>query len=132
VELNKDSSIDWKIPQLRRNIGTIFQDYKLLPNVNVNVSVITARHENALTVPREAVHAFDGKSVVYEIANGRIVSREVETGLSSLTRVQILSGINENTRIALGAINAIISCMSIGGNRPSSIPGRMCLKYTYQ
>jgi hypothetical protein len=30
----------------------------------------------------------------------------VETGLSSLTRVQILSGINENTRIALGATNS--------------------------
>jgi len=82
------------------------KDHKLLPNVNVNVSVITARHENALTVAREAVHDFDGKRVVYEISNGRIVSREVETGLSSLTRVQILSGINENTRIALGATNA--------------------------
>lgn len=81
-------------------------DHKLLPNVNVNVSVITARHENALTVPREAVHDFDGKRVVYEIANGRIVAREVETGLSSLTRVQILSGISENTLIALGAINS--------------------------
>ncbi len=81
-------------------------DHKLLPNVNVNVSVITARHENALTVPREAVHDFDGKRLVYEISNGRIVSREVEIGLSSLTRVQILSGINENTRIALGATNS--------------------------
>lgn len=81
-------------------------DQKLLPNVNVNVSVIAARHENALTVSREAVHDVGGKRVVYEISNGQIVSREVQTGTSSLTRVEILSGLPENTLIALGAVNA--------------------------
>lgn len=81
-------------------------DHKLLPNVNVNVSVITARRESALTVAREAVHDFDGKRVVYEIAGGRILTREVQTGTSSLTRVEIISGIAEGTEIAMGAVNA--------------------------
>jgi HlyD family secretion protein len=81
-------------------------DHKLLPNVNVNVSIITFRHENALTVSREAVHDFDGKRVVYEIANGKIKAHEVQTGASSLTRVEILNGLSEGTQIALGAVNA--------------------------
>src|SRR6185312_40636 len=36
-------------------------DRKLLPNVNVNVSIVTARHSNILTVSREAVHDLSGK-----------------------------------------------------------------------
>jgi HlyD family secretion protein len=81
-------------------------DRKLLPNVNVNVSIISARHDNALTVSREAVHDVDGKRYVYKIEDEKILAQEVETGLSSLTRVEVLKGIPEGAVIALGAINA--------------------------
>lgn len=81
-------------------------DHKLLPNVNVNVNIVTAKRDKALTVSREAVHDFDGRRVVYEIENGKIKSRDVQTGTSSLTRVEILSGISEGTQVALGALNA--------------------------
>ncbi|HEY2363743.1 MAG TPA: efflux RND transporter periplasmic adaptor subunit [Candidatus Angelobacter sp.] len=81
-------------------------DRKLLPNVNVNVSIISARHDNALTVSREAVHDVDGKRYVYKIEDEKILAQEVQTGLSSLTRVEVLKGIPEGAVIALGAINA--------------------------
>jgi len=81
-------------------------DRKLLPNVNVNVSIISARHDNALTVSREAVHDVDGKRYVYKIADEKLLAQEVQTGLSSLTRVEVLKGIPEGALIALGAINA--------------------------
>jgi HlyD family secretion protein len=80
-------------------------DRKLLPNVNVNVSIISARHDGALTVSREAVHDIEGKRYVYTIANDKIQAQEIQTGLSSLTRVEV-KGIQEGTQIALGAINA--------------------------
>ena len=105
-----------RIPTAVTNVGTRSvgeitceisnSDHKLLPNVNVNVSIVTARRENALTVSREAVHDIDGRRVVYEIEKGQIKSRDVQTGTSSLTRVEILSGLNEGTQIALGALNA--------------------------
>ena len=81
-------------------------DRKLLPNVNVNVSIISARHDNALTVSREAVHDVDGKRYVYKIEEDKILAQEVQTGLSSLTRVEVLKGIPEGALIALGAINS--------------------------
>lgn len=81
-------------------------DHKILPNVNVNVSIITASRENALSVSREAVHDFDGRRVVYEIEDGKVKAREVQTGTSNLTRVEILSGISDGAQIALGAVNA--------------------------
>lgn len=81
-------------------------DRKLLPNVNVNVSIIAARHDNALTVSREAVHDVEGKRYVYRIEDEKILAQEVQTGLSSLTRVEVLKGISEGAVIALGAINA--------------------------
>lgn len=81
-------------------------DHRLLPNVNVNVNIITAQRENALSVSREAVHDFDGRRVVYEIEDGKVKAREVQTGTSNLTRVEILSGISEGAQIALGAVNA--------------------------
>ncbi|HET9366027.1 MAG TPA: efflux RND transporter periplasmic adaptor subunit [Candidatus Angelobacter sp.] len=81
-------------------------DRKLLPNVNVNVSIIIAKHDNALTVAREAVHDADGKRFVYQVADDKLQAREVETGLSSLTRVEIVKGISDGTTVALGATNA--------------------------
>src|SRR5215813_5605817 len=81
-------------------------DRKLLPNVNVNVNIVLDRHDNVLTVSREAVHDFEGKRVVYEIAGSKIKAHDVETGASNLTRVEIKNGIKEGTEIALGAVNA--------------------------
>jgi HlyD family secretion protein len=81
-------------------------DRKLLPNVNVNVAIISARHDNALTVSREAVHDLDGKRYLYKIDDDKIQAQEVQTGLSSLTRVEVVKGIPEGALIALGAVNA--------------------------
>jgi HlyD family secretion protein len=82
------------------------KDRKLLPNVNVNVSIISARHDGALTVSREAVHDLDGKRYVYLITDEKVQAQEVKTGLSSLTRVEVVKGISEGAQVALGAINA--------------------------
>lgn len=78
-------------------------DLRLIPNVNVNVTVVTARRENALTVAREAVHLEGGRRFVYEVVDGRLQLRQVDTALSNLTRIEITSGIAEDAVVALTA-----------------------------
>ncbi|HSA93978.1 MAG TPA: efflux RND transporter periplasmic adaptor subunit [Terriglobales bacterium] len=84
------------------------QDLTLLPNVNVNVTVITAQHGGVLTVPREAVHVEDGKRFVFEVAGGQLKRREVEVGISSLTDAEIIRGLDEKTMVALGAADSAV------------------------
>ncbi len=91
-----------------RNVGEVIcevdnSDGALLPNVNVNVVLTTARHENALTVPREAVHQENGSQYVFQIVGGELKKRAVQTSISSLSRIEIASGLEENAQVALGA-----------------------------
>jgi HlyD family secretion protein len=81
-------------------------DRKLLPNVNVNVSIVTARHTDALTVSRESLHEVDGKRFVYVIHGDKIRSQEVQTGITSLTRAEITRGLSAGDQIAMGAVNS--------------------------
>ncbi len=83
-------------------------DLKLLPNINVNVTIIAAKKDNALLVPREAVHQHDSRKFVYEVVNGRLERRYVETGVSDLTRIEITSGIKEDTLVALNAVRGYV------------------------
>ena len=79
-------------------------DLKLLPNINVNVNIIAARSDDALLIPREAVHQHSARKFVYEVVNGRLERRNVETGVSDLTRIQITSGLKDHALVALSAV----------------------------
>ena len=79
-------------------------DLKLLPNVNVNVTFTTAQDNGVLTVAREAVRQDNGKQYVYEIINGELKRRNVTTSVSNPTRIEITSGLLDNTVVALSAV----------------------------
>ncbi len=80
------------------------QDLKLLPNINVNVTITTARRDGALLVSREAVHQHDSKKFVYEVLNGGLHRRYVDTGVSDLTRIEITRGLGDHAFVALGSV----------------------------
>lgn len=88
-----------------RNVGETTcivnnDDRKLLPNVNVGVTIVSTEHKDALSVPREAVHLDDSKPYVYEIVDHELRRREVQTVISNLTRVEI-AGLPEKAQVAL-------------------------------
>jgi len=93
-----------------RNVGeTTFvvdnHDLKLLPNVNVGVTIITGEHRDVLAVPREAIHLNDSQTYVYEILNDELRRRDVQTGISNLTLVEVNSGLGEHAQVALAPIS---------------------------
>jgi len=94
-----------------RNVGEVTctvdnHDLRLLPNVNVGVTVITAEHTGVLTLQREAVRMDDAKPYVYEVVDGKLKRREVEVSLQNLTRVEIAAGLPENSLVALSSTDA--------------------------
>ncbi len=94
-----------------RNVGETTcivdnQDFKLLPNINVGVTIVTAEHHNALTMPREAIRLDDGKTFVYQIVNNELQRRDIQTSISNLTQVEITSGVAEKALLALASTNS--------------------------
>jgi len=93
-----------------RNVGETTctvdnQDLKLLPSVNVGVTIVTAERHNVLAVPREAIHQEDNQRYVYQIINNELHRQDVQTALSNLTQVEITAGIPENALVALSPLN---------------------------
>lgn len=91
-----------------RNVGEVTSvinnsDFRLLPNINVGVTIIVAEHNDVLTLQRDALHVDDSKPYVFRIVGNHIRRQNIEFSLQNLTRVEITSGLAEGDRIALPA-----------------------------
>lgn len=97
-----------------RNVGeaTIAldnEDYKLLPNVNVSVSIIIAQHDSVLTIPREALRQDDSTPYVYQIVEDKLRRHEVTVGASNLVKVEVTKGLNDKDVVALNSTSTMKS-----------------------
>jgi HlyD family secretion protein len=76
-------------------------EHELLPNMNLNVEIVTRSKQNVLTLPREAVVSEASARYVYRVSSGALQRQAVETGILSPTRAEILSGVQEGDEVAL-------------------------------
>ena len=93
-----------------RNIGETTsivdnQDLKLLPNINVGITVVVAEHSNALVLPREAVRMDDSKPYVLQVVGHELKRRDVETSVTNLTQIEITRGLTAKDVVAINAWN---------------------------
>jgi HlyD family secretion protein len=93
-----------------RNVGETTsivdnKDLKLLPNINVGVTIVAAEHDNVLVVPREAVRMDDAKPYVLQVAGHELKRRDVETSLSNLTQVEVTRGLSAKDVVAISSWN---------------------------
>jgi HlyD family secretion protein len=79
-------------------------DMKLLPNINVSVSIVTAARSDVISVPREAVRQDRGQKFVFVVTNSELHRQNVVTGISNLTRVEV-SGLSDKSLVALTSMN---------------------------
>lgn len=94
-----------------RNVGETTcivdnHDYKLLPNVNVNVAIVTQEQKGVLTVPREAIRLDGDRSYVFVVKGDQLHRQDVQTSIANLTSVEITSGLQSGVLIALNSTNS--------------------------
>ena len=80
---------------------------ELVSGANVNAEIRTNLVENALTIPKEAMHRENGAVGVYLLQGGHVVWRPVKVGVASVTRAQIVEGLQDNDRVAMPSDRAL-------------------------
>jgi len=96
------------VPRGGRSVGEVLcsvdnRDRKLLPNINVDVRVRTSSRPRALAVPRSAVRGSDRTRYVFVVRDSRLRQQPVNLGISSTSDYEVLEGLAEGERVALGA-----------------------------
>ena len=95
-------------PRGSRNVGEATclidnQDLRLLPNINVGVTIVVAEHQNVLTLQRDALRMDDTRPYVFIINDDHLKRQTVQFSLQNLTRVEITDGLNQGEKVALPA-----------------------------
>ncbi len=94
------------VPHGMRSVGEVLcsvenDNIELLPNTNVEVTILIVERRNVLVVPRAAVREDGGKRYVFVARGDRIERREISVGIASASKYEVLSGLQLNDRIAL-------------------------------
>jgi HlyD family secretion protein len=88
-----------------RQVGEVICDIKnpdmdLKPGTNVNAIILSETVENAITIPKEAVHREKGQTGVYLLEGDHIRWRTITQGVNNTTRTQVKE-LNEGDAVAL-------------------------------
>jgi len=91
-----------------RSVGEVLcsvdnEKLSLLPNVNVDVRILVDEKDNALVVPRGAVRTEQGSHFVFVLDGDRLRRRQVSLGIANSTSYEIVSGLDENDRVAVSS-----------------------------
>ena len=76
-------------------------DRVLLPGTNVDAHIRTATVAKALTIPKECLRRDANGVGVFALRGNRLEWQPVQTGVASVTRVEILAGVTEGGEVAL-------------------------------
>lgn len=74
---------------------------ELLPGTNVNAEIRSRVVENAHTIPNAAIRREAGRTGVYVLADRLIQWRDIEIGVTSVVRAQVVKGLSDGESIAL-------------------------------
>jgi HlyD family secretion protein len=94
------------VPHGMRSVGEVLcsvenDKLELLPNINVEVTILIVQRRGVLVVPRAAVREDGGKRYVFVLDGDRLQRREITVGVASASKYEALSGLKLNERVAL-------------------------------
>jgi len=73
----------------------------LKPGYDLEVKIITAGSKNTLLVEESAVFDYQGKAHVFVVEKGKAKLREIEKGLESDEKVEVIKGLREGEEVIL-------------------------------
>ena len=76
----------------------------LRPDMTANTTVTVAKRERVLAIPNQAVRREDGQRVAFVQEGDRFVRRPIKTGWKDKTYTEVLGGLKEGDRVAVGEI----------------------------
>lgn len=94
---------------------------EVFTNMSAQASIITETKSGVILVPTSAVQTLDNQSTVRVMKNNEQETIVVETGLSSGTQIEIVSGLNEGDTIVSSA--ATLAPRQSGGQTTSPFSG---------
>jgi membrane fusion protein (multidrug efflux system) len=74
---------------------------ELAPGMFARFTIAYAKHTDALLIPTQAIVNEDQRSSVYVVSNGEVTLRQIETGIESDGRVEVLSGLSDDEQIVV-------------------------------
>ena len=94
------------VPHGMRSVGEVLCSVdngklELLPNINVEVTVLILERRNVVVVPRAAVREDAGKPYVFVVDGEKLQRREISVGIASASKYEVLSGLTLHDKIAL-------------------------------
>ncbi len=78
---------------------------EIFSNMTASANIITEIKDGVIIVPSSAIQTQNGQSTVRVIKDGKIEEIMVETGLSSNTQTEIVSGVSEGEIVVTGIIS---------------------------
>jgi RND family efflux transporter MFP subunit len=82
-------------------------DYHLQPGMYADVNLLANSKANVLTVPVEAIQRIGDKTTVLMLdSDNRVVRREVQIGVQSSNKVEIVSGLQQGDRVIVGNVGS--------------------------
>ena len=97
------NSLDLQTRTMETEIDFDNRDGKLIPGMYAETALTLAANKSALLVPLEAVaQSGDDATVLAVNADNVIEEKHVKLGMQGTTRVEVLSGLNENDRVIIG------------------------------
>jgi len=76
-------------------------DGRLKPDMFANVQIVTALNRTAISIPQSAVLNDDGKTIVFVAEGNDYKKRQVQAGIQSNDRVEIVDGLNAGDKVVV-------------------------------
>lgn len=79
--------------------ASLESDGTLLSGISVKVSAATAKAENALMIPIDAIYYEEGQAYVFTYEGGKALRTDIQTGMSDAETMVVTEGLTESSQI---------------------------------